>query len=167
MKTVHILIGPKGAGKTHIGTVLQREVGFRFLRVEPIWLSLAPEEDGWEKVEQIIDDQLKEVDDIIFESLGAGDGFCGLRNNLAKKYNLRFIKVETDLNECLRRVRTRDTAEHIPVSDDQVERYNAIAVTVNHPWSTAIDNNGPASISDIVSAFRRNQESEPIGRGNE
>lgn len=164
MKTVHILVGPKGSGKTHIGTVLQQELGLRFLRVESIWLSLAPEEDGWKKVEMAIDHELTDVEDIIIESLGAGEGFNGLRESLAKKYRLRFIKVSANLDECLRRVRTRNSAEHIPVSDEQVERYNAIAALVQHPWSAVIDNNTQASKSEIVRAFQaRIDEEQDVG----
>src|ERR1035437_2513108 len=37
--TLLILVGPKGSGKTHIGTVIARHLGVRFLRVEPIFLA--------------------------------------------------------------------------------------------------------------------------------
>ena len=48
-KTLFMLIGPKGSGKTHIGTLAQQHTDFVFLRVEPIWLGLRPNEDGWKK----------------------------------------------------------------------------------------------------------------------
>lgn len=153
-KTIHLLIGPKGAGKTFIGSTLHRRLGVYFLRVEPIWLSLVPGEDGWRKVELEIDHLLQDLDEIIIESLGAGDGFLRFRDQLSRKYRLCFIKVVADLDECLRRVRTRDTSDHIPVSDSDVERYNTIAAKVQHPWSCIIRNDGPASEDEIVRAFQ-------------
>jgi shikimate kinase len=50
-KILYMLIGPKGAGKTHIGTIVDRDTDISFLRVESIWLGLQPGEDGWTKVE--------------------------------------------------------------------------------------------------------------------
>ena len=37
-RSVLILVGPKGSGKTYIGSLVERELGVRFLRVEPIFL---------------------------------------------------------------------------------------------------------------------------------
>jgi shikimate kinase len=53
-KILYLLIGPKGAGKTYIGTLVDRHTEIQFIRVEPIWLNLQPGEDGWQKVEQVI-----------------------------------------------------------------------------------------------------------------
>ena len=41
----YILIGPKGSGKTTIGTLVDQRTDFVFLRVEPIWLGLEPGEE--------------------------------------------------------------------------------------------------------------------------
>lgn len=54
-KTLYMLIGPKGSGKTYIGGVVGKNTDISFLRIESIWLSLKPEEDGWRKVEYEID----------------------------------------------------------------------------------------------------------------
>ena len=40
MKTINILIGPKGSGKTFIGQLLQTKYGIHFLRVEDICLKI-------------------------------------------------------------------------------------------------------------------------------
>ncbi len=37
MKTVIILFGPKGVGKTHLGAVMERPMNVPFLRVEPLF----------------------------------------------------------------------------------------------------------------------------------
>jgi hypothetical protein len=61
--------------------------------------------------------------------------------------------VETDLEECLRRVKSRDSADHTPVSDEKVREYYRIAVSVQHTWDAIIDNNGPAINEDILNAI--------------
>jgi hypothetical protein len=116
-------------------------------------LNLAEGEDGWNRVEREIDALFLQHDQIIIESLGAGDGFNRLYASLKVKYQLKLIKVETDLDECLRRVRSRDKENHIPVSDDKVREYNRIAARVQHSWDKIIDNNGPATDEEILKVF--------------
>jgi shikimate kinase len=160
MKTVYMLIGPKGTGKSHVGRAIEERLGVPFLRVEPIWLSLAPGEDGWKKVEDAIDQCFEKADELLIESLGAGEGFQSMRQSLLRQYNVRYIKVETRLDECLRRVRTRSQADHIPVSDDKVEQYNQIAAKVELPWNAVLQNDGPASIEQIVGVFQQVRAAE-------
>lgn len=153
-KILYILVGPKGAGKTHIGTIVHQHTDIHFLRVEPIWLALAQGEDGWQKEESTIDALFRDHERVMIESLGAGEEFRGMLTNLQRKYDVRLIKVQTDLPECLRRVKSRGQHQHIPVSDDKVAEYNAIAAQVEYDWYAVIDNNGPASVDDILRVFR-------------
>ncbi|KFF58325.1 hypothetical protein JF66_19375, partial [Cryobacterium sp. MLB-32] len=41
-KTIYVLIGPKGSGKTHIGNLLERAFGIAFLSVEKLGLGNIP-----------------------------------------------------------------------------------------------------------------------------
>ncbi|MBN4002223.1 hypothetical protein [Nostoc sp. LPT] len=79
MKTLFILIGPKGAGKTHIGTLVNAQMAIKFLPVEPIWIDYlkngAKDRDGWDIVEEEIDRVFESNDRVMIESLGAGEGF--------------------------------------------------------------------------------------------
>lgn len=155
-KVLLILVGPKGSGKTYIGGRIEKLTGIKFLRVEPLWLQLNEGEDGWKKVESEIDLLFLQRDKVAIESLGAGDGFNRMYASLKEKYDVKLIKVRTDLEECLRRVKERDQADHIPVSDENVMEYNRIAVRVEHLWNGLIDNNGPASdeeIMNVISSF--------------
>ena len=158
-KSIYILIGPKGSGKTYIGGRIEKLTGIKFLRVEPLWLQLAEGEDGWEKVEKTIDELFIQLDKVVIESLGAGEGFNHMYASLKNKYRVKLIKVETDLDECLRRVKSRDSANHIPVSDEKVREYNRIAARVQHSWDAIIDNNGPATDENILTAIASVQES--------
>jgi replication-associated recombination protein RarA len=45
-QVLYLLIGPKGSGKTHIGTLVNQHTEIAFISVEPMWLSLEPDEDG-------------------------------------------------------------------------------------------------------------------------
>jgi shikimate kinase len=153
-KELIMLIGPKGAGKTHIGTLVDRHTDIAFLRVEPIWLSLGPGEDGWTKVEEVIDELLQSHERVMIESLGAGAGFERFHAALARKYRIRMVRVYADPDTCLARVRDRDQTDHIDVSDEKVAEYNKIAAAVVRDWDLEIDNNGPAPAGEILAAIR-------------
>ena len=153
-KTLFMLIGPKGSGKTHIGTIVSQYIDIVFLRVEPIWLGLKPDEDGWEKVEAVIDAMFQKYDKIMIESLGVGEGFTKFLTSLAEKYSIKLIRVYADLETCFTRVKTRNNAEHIAVSDDKVTEFNKIAATVTYDWDLEINNNEFAVDEDIIRAIQ-------------
>jgi shikimate kinase len=153
-KTLYLLVGPKGSGKTHIGTLVSQNTDISFLRVEPIWLSLQPGEDGWKKVEAAIDAAFQSHDQVMVESLGIGAGFRAYCDSLAKKYSLKMIRVYAELDTCLERVKNRDNADHIPVSDDRVVDLNQIAVNVTFDWDLEINNNHLASDIEILAAVK-------------
>jgi predicted ABC-type ATPase len=153
-KTLFMLIGPKGSGKTHIGTLVQQHTDIVFLRVEPIWLGLRPNEDGWKKVEAVIDTMFQKHDKVMIESLGIGEGFSKFHASLAEKYSIKMIRVYADLETCFIRVKTRNTAEHIAVSDDKVVELNEIASAVTYTWDLEINNNDLTPDKDIISAIQ-------------
>ena len=153
-KKLFMLIGPKGSGKTHIGTLVDRHTDIVFLRVEPVWLGLQPGEDGWKKVEAVIDTMFQTNNKVMIESLGAGDGFCGFYAALAEKYPIKMIRVYADLDTCFTRVKNRNSIDHIAVSDDKVEEFNKIAATVTYDWALEINNDPPASDSEIIKAIQ-------------
>lgn len=153
-KILFMLIGPKGSGKTHIGTIVNQQTDIIFLHVEPIWLALKTGEDGWEKVEENIDAMFQKHDKIMIESLGVGEGFDKFHASLAQKYPTKMIRVYADLETCFTRVKNRDNAEHIPVSDDRVAEFNQIAAAVTYDWDIEIDNNDLASDADIIKTIQ-------------
>ena len=153
-KTLFILVGPKGSGKTHIGTLVQQHTDIVFLRVEPIWLGLQPGEDGWKKVEAVIDALFQKHDKVMIESLGVGEGFSRFRASLAEKYAMKLIRVYANLETCFIRVKTRNSAEHIAVSDDKVAELNKIASTVTYKWDLEINNNALAQDQAILNAIQ-------------
>jgi predicted ABC-type ATPase len=153
-KVLYILIGPKGSGKTHVGSLVDEHTDIVFIRVEPIWLGLQPDEDGWKKVEAAIEAALQSHDKVMIESLGAGDGFRGLHAALARKYPIKMIRIYADLDTCFARVKSRSSQDHIAVSDDKVLEYNKIAATVTYDWDLEIDNNSPQPDANILAAIQ-------------
>ena len=55
---------------------------------------------------------------------------------------------------CFVRVKSRNSAAHIPVSDELVEQYNRIAATVWYDWDLEINNNAPATDDKILRAIQ-------------
>jgi hypothetical protein len=153
-KMLYMLIGPKGSGKTHVGTLVDRHTDIVFLRVEPVWLGLRPGEDGWKKVEAVIDTMFQTNNKVMIESLGVGDGFCEFYAALAEKYPIKMIRVYADLDTCFVRVKNRKSIDHIAVSDDKVAEFNKIAATVTYDWALEINNDHPASDVDIINAIQ-------------
>lgn len=148
-KILYFLIGPKGSGKTHIGTYLNENTDIHFLRVEPIWVALKINENGWQKVIEAIHECFLEHDKVMIENLGAGEEFNNFLSMLKKRYQTKIIKVQTDLNLCFKRVKERNNKNHIPVSDDKVIEYNKIASQVVLGWDLIVDNNGQQDL-DII-----------------
>jgi len=153
-KTLFMLIGPKGSGKTHIGTLVSQCTDILFIHVESIWLELKPGEDGWEKVKAVIDALFQKQDKVMIESLGVSEGFTQFHASLAEKYFVKMIRVYADLDTCLTRVKTRNSAEHIPVSDDKVAEFNRLASAVTFNWDLEINNDDLTPDKDIVGAIQ-------------
>jgi shikimate kinase len=160
---LYMLIGPKGSGKTHIGTLVDQHTDIKFLRVEPIWLSLQPGEDGWKKVERIIDTTFMMHEKVMIESLGAGEGFRRFHASLAKKYPIKMIRVFADFDICLARVKNSNNIDHIAVFDNKVMDYNKIAATVTYDWALEIDNNGQAPDTEIIQVIHNLENAISLG----
>lgn len=51
-------------------------------------------------------------------------------------------------------MKTRNNAEHIAVSAEEVVEYNKIAAAVTYDWALEIKNDVPASDGDIIEAIQ-------------
>jgi predicted kinase len=172
MKHVILLVGPKGSGKSTIGTLLETRLGIRFVRVEPIFLELRGildpahpefERRGYEAVLSRLTAELNLVDTVCFETTGASRELEPALGELARVSTLLIVQVICDLDECKERIRGRDSSIHIPVSDDQVDRINAVASRVELPWAARIDNRGEFNPELIVNVVRRLLSDSPKG----
>ena len=147
MKQLIILIGLKGSGKTYIGSLIQERLGINFVRVEDIWLTIKRKRfseeyysEGFRLVEKEIENQFKSSDLLTIESTGTSKYFKPFLRELRNKYNLKLIKIDTFPDTCLRRIKSRDSSIHIPVSDDIIEQVNREALEVDLEFDTVIEN---------------------------
>jgi shikimate kinase len=150
MKTIYILIGLKGSGKTYIGTLLQNKRNIPFLRVEDICLKIKADRkiddqdyisEAFEKIETEIRKKLLSVNQLTIESTASAIQFDQMVFNLRKDFVVKLIKIETDPKLCMQRVRTRDQENHISVSDEEVTQINTISAQRKFDFDLTIQNN--------------------------
>jgi shikimate kinase len=132
-KTVYLLIGQKGSGKSFTGALMDRKFGIKFIRVEN-WVKQIKKgreidnpsylNDAFCVIENGIRDALKQNDKIVFESTGLTSNFDQMLINLRKDFLVFTIQIEAEKDTCLTRVKTRDQSIHINVSDEQVNNIN-------------------------------------------
>lgn len=161
---VLLLVGPKGSGKTFVGTLVGEALGIPFLRVELTFLEnlresrllgKALEEEGYAKVLTEVARVLSSEPLVIIESTGASEAFPDFLQALRARHRVMLVSIRAPPERCLERVRTRDPAAHVAVADDRVAEINARAARVRLPWDLEIDNGEPAPAEVLLAQFRR------------
>lgn len=169
-KKLFLLIGPKGAGKTYISSLIEKSFGVKFFRVEDVWLKLkneknfASEKEYFDKLDEFckegniivkdkIDELLKIHDSLVIESLGIAPHFDSFLSDLKKVANVVPIKIFANPELCIERVKTRDQSIHIAVSDDKVKEVNEKAFQVKMDFAFEI-NNVNLSEKDLISMLK-------------
>lgn len=174
-KSLVVLVGPKGAGKSTIGAFLAVELGIRFLRVEPLFLEVRGrlgashpeyEQRGFEAVLAALRHALASDETVCFESTGASEHFGWLLSELREVARVHLVRVVATPAQCVERIRGRDASIHIPVSDDDVERVNALAARVVLPWSAEVDNGGAFDGRHVAGTVRRLLEPPGLSGGS-
>lgn len=132
-KSIYLLIGPKGSGKSYVGALIDQVFGIKFLRVEDwakdVKKDYAIDDENYlslvfNAIETGVRNALQHHDAIVFESTGLTKNFDEMLASLNKDYLVKTIGLKADLDLCLERVKTRDQSIHINVSDEQVNRIN-------------------------------------------
>jgi shikimate kinase len=163
MKQIYILVGPKGSGKTYIGSLLESRAGIPFLRVEDIALRVKKNRhytDGtyvqevFGAIEQEVRSRLETREELVFESTGLTDAFALMLRKLQGEFSVVLIRIVTDPEKCEWRVQHRDQSLHVNVSDEQVRTINALAVSKAFAFAGEIHNN-VATPNQIIGAFSR------------
>jgi shikimate kinase len=163
LKTVYILIGPKGSGKSHIGKLLEQNLCIKFLQVEPLAIAHIeqfgmPEgglkRDGFDLEEAAIHEILAKDDCVIFEATGSSVYFASVLDNLGSRYVLKLIRLVCPLDVCFERVKRRSSEGQHFVPDEKVKTINEKAAAVELGWDLQIDNSGPALAQAIIRQFQ-------------
>ena len=162
LKTVYVLIGPKGSGKTYIGSLLEKESGLKFLSVEKLGLENIPKskligneriKESFHQEEAAIDEILQYHNAVSFESTGVHPYLQNILASLRTKYNVKLVKIYTPLETCYERIKHRDPNTQIPVSDDLLKDINEKAANVIFNWDIELDNSEKLTIKEIILAF--------------
>ena len=163
MKSVLVLVGPKGAGKSTIGHVLASDLGLHFLRVEPIFLEVRArlgathprvEPVAFQAVLRSLRESPARYDSVCLETTGASVHVPCLLSELRQEARVLLVRVLAAPDQCLARLRSRDASIHIPVSDDQAQRIDALAEAVSLPWTVELDNRDPLDRPFVVATVR-------------
>ena len=162
-KKVFIIVGPKGSGKTHIGTLLEKEIGLKFLSVEKLGLENGKKSklSGYERIKESFHEEEAEIDLILgredalsFEATGSCEYFFTALERLRSKDAVKLIRIVSPLETCSRRIRQRDANAHLPVSEAMITTINEKAIKVKLDWDLTIDNSASPSAEKIVAAFK-------------
>ena len=162
-KSVFILVGPKGSGKTHIGSLLEKETGLKFLSVEKLGLENSKKSKltGYARVKESFHEEEAEIDRILqhedavsFEATGSSEYFPTVLGRLRAKYSVKLIRIFSPLETCSRRIKQRDAAAHLPVSEAMIQTINEKAAKVTLNWDLTIDNSNQPSAEQILAAFK-------------
>lgn len=157
-KTIYLLIGAKGSGKSFIGSLFQKHFGIAFIRVEDWAKQVKKDRDVlsddyvrevFTVIEKGITQEMQQHNAIVFESTGVTEHFKTMVYNLMQKFNVVQIFVEADLELCLKRVKTRDQSIHINVSDEQVNQINQAVNKANHTIDYCIENSNKTKIQIV------------------
>jgi shikimate kinase len=132
-KIIYLLIGQKGSGKSFIGTLMEKEFGIKFIRVED-WAKKIKKDRNvdneaylkqvFEEIESGIRNSLTDKNKIVFESTGLTEYFDIMLESLRRDFQVTTIGIYADSTTCLERVKTRTQEIHINVSDEQVLMIN-------------------------------------------
>jgi predicted kinase len=154
--TIFLLIGPKGSGKSHIGSLFESKFGIKFVRVENWALEIIKDrsvnDDAYireifDVIEEGIREEMATYKNLVFESTGLSSHFDKMLKQLQDDFHVITIQVQADRELCLRRLKSRDQSVHVRVSDEQVGVINKLIADKEIKTDFVIDNNADAPLS--------------------
>lgn len=166
MKTVFLLIGPKGSGKSYIGALFRQRFNIPFIRVEDWVKGLKKDKDFsdeayirevFQVIEAGIVKELEDKQNLVFESTGYSEHFDRMLANLKMNYRVVLVKIRAGNDLCLQRVKSREQSIHIPYSDADILAINELVATKILTSDFEIDNNSasPAELEQAIAAMLR------------
>ena len=152
LKTIFVFTGPKGSGKSLLGSLFQQHCNVFFVRVEDeikkqnIQKDRAVNDDSYIQevfrfIEQLVRQSLQDHDQVAFESLGLTDACDQMMASLRQDFQVVTIRVVADMETCLDRIKTRDQSIHINISDDHVKMINEKVAEKAMDCDFCIENN--------------------------
>ncbi len=158
-----LLVGPKGSGKSHIGRMLERQLGVHFFHVEPLWMSYYAEcraagrepsiAEGIARVHPRIVDALGTHEHVCVETTGAAAEILGDLLSLAQPSKTLVARVAAPLELCLERIAARDQSNQIPMDIETIRKVYALSNAVQLQADLTLPNERLGE-AEIVSMFR-------------
>jgi shikimate kinase len=135
MNNVYVLIGPKGSGKSYVGRLLEKELGISFLPIEEIFIGLQKtgvstptvQEQGYTLVEARVLEMLATEQAVSFEITVLTPASKKLLTRLGKQAQVELIRVDAPPDTCLSRIKSRDQASHIKITEERIAGINRIS----------------------------------------
>jgi shikimate kinase len=161
-KIVYVLVGPKGAGKTHLGRLAERTLGIPFIDVEALARALPEDADRapyalYEQVECQVELCLRRASEAMLEVTGASPITARLFENLRQSYALRLIQVVAPLETCLARIESRDPSRHLPSTPELIREVHARSIAADFPYDLRLESSR-ASEADLLAGIQSVRE---------
>ena len=161
MNKIYVLVGPKGSGKSYIGSLLKREFGIEFLSIEEIFVKLQGkgvstldvQERGYKIVEECVFGILAKGHSVSFEITVFMPASRNLLNRLELQAQLEIIQVYAPLELCLERIKNRDETKHIEISEQKIAEINRLSVNQHLASKFRIDTS-KMNDEEILRQFR-------------
>lgn len=168
-----VLLGPKGSGKSHIGRVVQRELGVHFFHVEPLWMAYYAEcrsagrtpslEEGIRAVHPKLSEALASHEHVCVETTGASPEILTDLLTLRPASDTLIVRVNAPLELCLHRIANRDPAHQIPVDTETIEKVYRLSTSVEVCAAITLDNVALSDAEIVLPIAKRisGRRSEP------
>ncbi len=162
-KTIYLLIGAKGSGKSFIGELFQENFDIPFLRVEK-WAKEVKNDreitnelyriEAFAVIENGVRSSLKENDNVVFESIGITKQFDIMLKSLKEDFRVVKVGIKANLDLCLHRVKARDQSIHINISAEEINIINSTFAKKNMQTDYTIDNNNK-SANELITTIKK------------
>lgn len=159
-----VLVGPKGAGKSTVGRMIESRFDAHFMDVERIAIRVLRSMGGiidetyarraFEEIARAIRAVEREHAAIVIETTGASEETVKFLHRLMARHDVRLIRVRASAETCAERIKTRNQSKQISVSDEVIRTMHARSNALNLPWDIEIDNNDERTIDEIEALLR-------------
>lgn len=136
-RTVVLLLGPKGSGKTHVARVLQTALGLHFVDVEPLWLDYYRQcreagtppslREGQARIRPLLEQGLREHGRIVVETTGAAPEILDDLQSLDPARPPLVVRLHAPVDVCLDRIARRSQRAQISMDEAAIREVHRLS----------------------------------------
>lgn len=160
-----MLVGPKGAGKSHIGHLLEKNLGITFIVVDQIWIQLKKErpdygsiacrEEAARRMYTRVQEALVKHSNVCLESTGVGPQKQAFIESLSNLGRVLLIKVGASERTCIERIKCRNNSGHVPMDEEAIMKVNREASALMMEWTLIFNNEPYLAEVEIVNQVKK------------